>query len=417
MKKYIATLLFPLLSMIVYAQQEVTVFNGETGKEEAIALPEGMQEEELDSMMRQWCVRTYLAYDSASCESTGEDVLFDDDVYIRRLQNMPNVIEMPYNSVVRKFIDQYTGRLRRSVALMLGASNFYIPIFEEALEAYQLPLELKYLPMVESALNPSATSRVGAAGLWQFMITTGKRYDLEVTSLIDERRDPIKSSYAAAQMLKSLYGIFGDWTLVIAAYNCGPGNVSKAIKRAGGERDYWKIYPYLPSETRGYVPAFIAANYVMNYYCEHNICPASTQLPMGTDTLVVTRDVYFEQISEVCNMPVEELKALNPQYRTSKIPGSAKPCVLRMPLQAINSFIESGDSVYTLRLSELSKNRAVVNVSEVVSASKGVKTVKVRNGDTLGAIAKRNGTTVEKLKRLNNLKGTMIHVGQKLRVR
>jgi membrane-bound lytic murein transglycosylase D len=376
-----------------------------------------MQEEELDSMMRQWCVRTYLAYDSASCESTGEDVLFDDDVYIRRLQNMPNVIEMPYNSVVRKFIDQYTGRLRRSVALMLGASNFYIPIFEEALEAYQLPLELKYLPMVESALNPSATSRVGAAGLWQFMITTGKRYDLEVTSLIDERRDPIKSSYAAAQMLKSLYGIFGDWTLVIAAYNCGPGNVSKAIKRAGGERDYWKIYPYLPSETRGYVPAFIAANYVMNYYCEHNICPASTQLPMGTDTLVVTRDVYFEQISEVCNMPVEELKALNPQYRTSKIPGSAKPCVLRMPLQAINSFIESGDSVYSLRLSELSKNRAVVNVSEVVSASKGVKTVKVRNGDTLGAIAKRNGTTVEKLKRLNNLKGTMIHVGQKLRVR
>jgi membrane-bound lytic murein transglycosylase D len=417
MKKYIATLLFPLLSVIAYAQQEVTVFNGETGKEEAIALPEGMQEEELDSMMRQWCVRTYLAYDSASCESTGEDVLFDDDVYIRRLQNMPNVIEMPYNSVVRKFIDQYTGRLRRSVALMLGASNFYIPIFEEALEAYQLPLELKYLPMVESALNPSATSRVGAAGLWQFMITTGKRYDLEVTSLIDERRDPIKSSYAAAQMLKSLYGIFGDWTLVIAAYNCGPGNVNKAIKRAGGERDYWKIYPYLPSETRGYVPAFIAANYVMNYYCEHNICPASTQLPMGTDTLVVTRDVYFEQISEVCNMPVEELKALNPQYRTSKIPGSAKPCVLRMPLQAINSFIESGDSVYTLRLSELSKNRAVVNVSEVVSASKGVKTVKVRNGDTLGAIAKRNGTTVEKLKRLNNLKGTMIHVGQKLRVR
>lgn len=417
MKKYIATLLFPLLSVIAYAQQEVTVFNGETGKEEAIALPEGMQEEELDSMMRQWCVRTYLAYDSASCESTGEDVLFDDDVYIRRLQNMPNVIEMPYNSVVRKFIDQYTGRLRRSVALMLGASNFYIPIFEEALEAYQLPLELKYLPMVESALNPSATSRVGAAGLWQFMITTGKRYDLEVTSLIDERRDPIKSSYAAAQMLKSLYGIFGDWTLVIAAYNCGPGNVNKAIKRAGGERDYWKIYPYLPSETRGYVPAFIAANYVMNYYCEHNICPASTQLPMGTDTLVVTRDVYFEQISEVCNMPVEELKALNPQYRTSKIPGSAKPCVLRMPLQAINYFIESGDSVYTLRLSELSKNRAVVNVSEVVSASKGVKTVKVRNGDTLGAIAKRNGTTVEKLKRLNNLKGTMIHVGQKLRVR
>lgn len=410
-------LFFPIFSVLSYAQQDVTVVDEVAGREEKIALPEGMLEEELDSMMHQWCVRTYLAYDSASCESTGEDVVFDTEVYIRRLQNMPNVIEMPYNPVVRKFIDQYTGRLRRSVALMLGASNFYIPIFEEALEAYQLPLELKYLPMIESALNPGATSRVGAGGLWQFMITTGKRYDLEVTSLIDERRDPIKSSYAAACMLKGLYDIFGDWTLVIAAYNCGPGNVNKAIKRAGGERDYWKIYPYLPSETRGYVPAFIAANYVMNYYCEHNICPATTQLPMGTDTLVVNRDVYFEQISEVCKISMEELKALNPQYRTSKIPGSAKPCILRMPLEAINSFIESGDTVYTLRLSELNKNRAVVNVSDAPVTSKGAKTVKVRSGDTLGAIAKRNGTTVEKLKRLNNLKGTMIHVGQKLRVR
>ncbi|MBR4161582.1 MAG: transglycosylase SLT domain-containing protein [Bacteroidaceae bacterium] len=417
MKRYIAMLFFPIFSVLSYAQQDVTVVDEVAGREEKIALPEGMLEEELDSMMHQWCVRTYLAYDSASCESTGEDVVFDTEVYIRRLQNMPNVIEMPYNPVVRKFIDQYTGRLRRSVALMLGASNFYIPIFEEALEAYQLPLELKYLPMIESALNPGATSRVGAGGLWQFMITTGKRYDLEVTSLIDERRDPIKSSYAAARMLKGLYDIFGDWTLVIAAYNCGPGNVNKAIKRAGGERDYWKIYPYLPSETRGYVPAFIAANYVMNYYCEHNICPATTQLPMGTDTLVVNRDVYFEQISEVCKISMEELKALNPQYRTSKIPGSAKPCILRMPLEAINSFIESGDTVYTLRLSELNKNRAVVNVSDAPVTSKGAKTVKVRSGDTLGAIAKRNGTTVEKLKRLNNLKGTMIHVGQKLRVR
>ena len=230
-------LFFPIFSVLSYAQQDVTVVDEVAGREEKIALPEGMLEEELDSMMHQWCVRTYLAYDSASCESTGEDVVFDTEVYIRRLQNMPNVIEMAYNPVVRKFIDQYTGRLRRSVALMLGASNFYIPIFEEALEAYQLPLELKYLPMIESALNPGATSRVGAGGLWQFMITTGKRYDLEVTSLIDERRDPIKSSYAAARMLKGLYDIFGDWTLVIAAYNCGPGNVNKAIKRAGGERD------------------------------------------------------------------------------------------------------------------------------------------------------------------------------------
>lgn len=419
MKRYLSTITLALLCSVAFSQKTITVYDENIGKEEAIGLPEGMMAEELDSMVRQWCVSTYLTYDSASCESTGVDIQCEPEEYVRRLQNLPNVIEMPYNSVVRNFIDQYTGRLRRHVAIMLGASNFYIPIFEDALEAYQLPLELKYLPVIESALNPSATSRVGAAGLWQFMLTTGKRYELEVTSLIDERRDPIKASYAAAQMLRNLYDIFGDWTLVIAAYNCGPGNVNKAIKRAGGERDYWKIYPYLPQETRGYVPAFIAANYVMNYYCEHNICPASTRLPMGTDTIVVTRDVYLEQISEVCNISMDELKALNPQYRTTKVPGSAKPCTLRMPIEAINAFIESGDTVYTHRLPELNKRRSIVSVSEkaVSKGSKGVQTVKVRNGDTLGLIAKRNGTTVAKIKKLNGMKNDVIRVGQRLRVR
>lgn len=419
MKKYLIAISLALLVCHARAQQVITVYDDNTGKEEAIALPEGMLDAEIDSMMRQWCARTYLTYDSAACESTGEDIAYEPEVYIRRLQNLPNVIEMPYNSVVRKFIDQYTGRLRRSVAMMLGASNFYTPIFEDALEAYQLPLELKYLPIIESALNPGATSKAGAGGLWQFMPTTGKRYGLEITSLIDDRRDPVKASYAAARMLKSLYEIFGDWTLVIASYNCGPGNVSKAIKRAGGEKDYWKIYPYLPSETRGYVPAFIAANYVMNYYCEHNICPASTRLPMGTDTIVVSRDVYMEQISEVCGISLEELKALNPQYRTTKIPGNATPCNLRMPMEVIHKFIESGDTVYTHRLSELNKRRPVVDVDEKVASrnNKGAKYVKVRSGDTLGAIARRNGTTVAKIKRLNNLKGTNIRAGQRLRVR
>lgn len=419
MKKYLIALSLLLLGAAAKAQQVITVYDENTGKEETIGLPEGMQDEELDSMMRQWCARTYLTYDSAACESTGEDIAYEPEVYVRRLQNLPNVIEMPYNPVVRKFIDQYTGRLRRSVAMFLGASNFYMPIFEDALEAYQLPLELKYLPIIESALNPGATSKAGAGGLWQFMPTTGKRYGLEITSLIDDRRDPVKASYAAARMLRSLYEIFGDWTLVIASYNCGPGNVSKAIKRAGGEKDYWKIYPYLPSETRGYVPAFIAANYVMNYYCEHNICPASTRLPMGTDTIVVSRDVYMEQISDVCGISMEELKALNPQYRTTKIPGNASPCNLRMPMEAIHKFIESGDTVYTHRLSELNKRRSVVEVNEKAASqsSKGTKYVRVRRGDTLGGIASKNRTTVAKIKRLNGLKGTNIRVGQRLRVR
>jgi membrane-bound lytic murein transglycosylase D len=424
MKFNILLFIFFVIPALLVAQKTVTVYDDQTGKEEVIDLPEGMLQEELDSMMRQWCARTYLTYDSATCESGAADVSFSDEDYISRLQKLPNVIEMPYNSVVRKFIDQYVGRMRRGSAMMLGASNFYIPIFEDALEAYQLPLELKYLPVIESALNPCATSRAGAGGLWQFMPATGKRYGLEITSLIDERRDPIKASYAAAQMLKNLYEIFGDWTLVIAAYNCGPGNVSKAIKRANGERDYWKIYPYLPSETRGYVPAFIAANYMMNYYCEHNICPAATRLPMGTDTLIVSRDIFMEQISEVCKISMEELRALNPQYRTNRIPGNSKPCILRMPMDAINAFIESGDSIFYHRLTELVKSRPVVSVNEAVSKSSSSKSggkkgkiVTVRNGDTLGAIAKRNGTTVNKIKKLNGMKGNMIRAGQKLRVR
>ena len=194
---------------------------------------------------------------------------FTTEEYQERLRRLPVVMEMPYNSVVQKFIDQYSGRLRRTVSYALGAGNFYIPIFEEALDYYGLPLELKSLPVIESALEPKAKSPAGAVGLWQFMLATGKRYDLKVNSLIDERQDPYKSSWAAARYLRDLYKIYRDWNLVIAAYNCGPTNVNKAIHRANGVRDYWTIYPYLPSETRGYVPAFIAANYIMNYYCEH----------------------------------------------------------------------------------------------------------------------------------------------------
>ncbi len=406
-----------LCSATSFAQNTITVVDEGTGQTESIALPEGMLDEEIDSMMRQWYARTYLIYDSAACESTGEIVDCTEDEYIHRLQMLPNVIEMPYNAVVKQFIERYTHKMRYGVAALLGASNFYMPIFEEALEAYQLPLELKYLPIIESALNPGATSRAGAGGLWQFMPTTAKRYDLVMNSLVDERRDPIKASYAAARMLKSLYEVFGDWTLVIASYNCGPGNVNKAIKRAGGERDYWKIYPYLPSETRGYVPAFIAANYIMNYYCEHNICPAGTRLPMDTDTVVVTRDLYFEQISELCDISLEELKALNPQYRTHKVPGAAGPCILRMPMEAINRFVERGDSVYTHRIEELNTRRRVAAVHDPQPAARGGKTIRVKSGDTLGAIAQRYGTTVAKLKRLNGLKNDRLRIGQKLRVR
>jgi membrane-bound lytic murein transglycosylase D len=239
-----------------------------------------------------------------------------------------------------------------------------MPIFEEALETYQIPLELKYLPVIESALNPKAVSRVGAAGLWQFMPATGRQYNLQMNSLVDERRDPIKASYAAAHLLSDLYKVFGDWNLVIAAYNCGPGNVSKAIQRSGGSKDYWQIYPYLPRETRGYVPAFIAANYMMTYYSLHNICPMSSRLPAQTDTVMVTKKIHLEQIAKVLNVDIEMLRALNPMYRHDIIPGNTEPYALRLPLSDVNRYIENEDAICNYKANELLTNRTIVEVND-----------------------------------------------------
>ena len=415
-------------------EEEITVTDN-NGKEEVIDVPEAMNYE-VDSLLNLYYSKTYLQPDN-DCNLRDEDVSYPKEVYIERLSRLPNVMEMPYNDIVRKFIDRYTGRLRHSVSYMLGASNFYTPIFEEALEAYGLPLELKYLPVIESALNPKATSHAGAAGLWQFMVATGKQYGLEVNSLVDERRDPIKSSYAAAQYLKDLYKIFNDWSLVIAAYNCGPENINKAIHRAGGEADYWKIYPYLPRETRGYVPAFIAANYVMNYYCEHNICPMRTTLPVKTDTIIVNRDVHFKQIADVCGIDIEELRTLNPQYRRDIVNGSNKPSVVRMPATVTNTFIANEDSIYNYQTEALFARRSLVEVDRTSSSSYTRKSstkrksyskkrrsrrsrarrVTIRQGDTLSEIAERNHTTVSKLRRLNGIKGNNIRAGKKIRVR
>ncbi len=410
------TALLPSLSM---AQGVSSVTDNQNHQ---IDLPEGMSQHATDSLLKEWNVRNFVTFDE-DCNTTDQNPEYPVEDYVRRLTRLPNVIDMPYNDVVRTFIDQYSGRLRHTVSIMLGASNFYTPIFEDALEAYQVPLELKYLPIIESALNPKAVSKAGAVGLWQFIITTAKQYGLEVTSLVDERCDPIKASYAAAHYLRDLYDIFGDWTLVIASYNCGPNNVNKAIKRAGGVKDYWQIYPYLPQETRGYVPAFIAANYIMNYYCDHNICPTNTDLPPGTDTIMVTRDVKMEQIAEVCDVSLDELKALNPQYRTTLVPGAARPSCLRMSPEAIGTFLELRDSVYNHRSDELFSqpvNEVAVADQKKASSSRkasSARYVKVRRGDTLGAIASRNRTTVAKLRRLNGLRGNTIRTGQRLRVR
>lgn len=471
--KRIKTLLLALAASFITATaqtDEITVHNDQNGRDEVIDLPEGMSVS-CDSLINEWMAKKYL-YPDTTCANPDYNPTFTTEEYQERLRRLPVVMEMPYNSVVQKFIDQYSGRLRRTVSYALGAGNFYIPIFEEALDYYGLPLELKYLPVIESALEPKAKSPAGAVGLWQFMLATGKRYDLKVNSLIDERQDPYKSSWAAARYLRDLYKIYRDWNLVIAAYNCGPTNVNKAIHRANGVRDYWTIYPYLPSETRGYVPAFIAANYIMNYYCEHNICPMKTKIPITTDTVTIMRDLHMQQVAELCNIDVEAIQALNPQYRTQLIPGSSGPMTLRLPTETLNTFIDLKDSVYNYRVDELLTRRSCVEVddrldnrsvaskrraarqqsaSESSSSSrrsasksssrkssrssssksssrssrssrkskkeKSSASATVRKGDTLIEIAQRNGTTVEKLRKKNKIKGNMIKPGQKLKVK
>ncbi|MBQ2208755.1 MAG: lytic transglycosylase domain-containing protein [Prevotella sp.] len=352
-------------------EDEIIVTDQE-GNEEVIEFPEAMTYD-LDSLMNLYMSKTYLEED-ADCHTSDVNPTYSRDEYIERLSRMPCIMEMAYNDVVQKFIDRYSGRLRHSISYMLGASNFYMPIFEEALEIYQLPLELKYLPIIESALNPKAVSRVGATGLWQFMLTTGKQYGLNVNSLVDERRDPQRASLAAARYLRDLYKIFGDWNLVIAAYNCGPENINKAIHRAqaankdsvANVKDYWHIYPYLPKETRGYVPAFIAANYIMTYYSLHNICPMNTRLPAKSDTVMVHRNVHLEQVAEVVGINIDLLRSLNPMYRRDVVPGATAPSPLRLPQTEVGKFIDLEDSVYNYKASELLSNRLEVEVNDDV---------------------------------------------------
>ncbi len=373
----------------------------------------------LDYMLHSWVV---LRADTSNCQSKEVPPLASDSVIKLRLSKMPCLMEMPYNATVRSFIDMYTVRKRHQVELMMGMSTYYFPIFEQVLGANNLPLELKYLPIIESALNATAVSRAGAAGLWQFMIATGRMYGLEISSLVDERLSPVKATYAAAHFLKDLYSIYGDWHLVIAAYNCGPGNVNKAIRRAGGKRDYWAIYPYLPKETRGYVPIFIAANYTIHYAPQHNLCPAIVNMPVIVDTVMVHERIHLEQIASVLNLPIEEIRLLNPQYRKDIIPGNIKPYPLCLPLNFANTFIDKQQEVIAYKADELvNTRRSEINILQVATplASSGSERVtyhKVKRGQNLGYIAAKHGVSVAKLKKWNHIKGSKVTVGQRLKI-
>lgn len=422
----------------IMAQKDST---SQKADDEELNLPEGMQEN-TDSLINAWNMSKFFQLDTTS-QLADINPYFEKAVYIDRLKRIPSIMELSYNDIVQKYIDQYTGRLRHSVSYMLGASNFYVPIMEEALSFYHMPLELKYLPVIESAFNPRARSHAGATGLWQFMTTTGKRYGLEVNSLVDERCDPIKASYAAARYMKDLYDIFGDWTLVIAAYNCGPNNINKAIHRSGGERNYWKIYPYLPRETRGYVPAFIAANYVMNFYNDHNILPMHVSIPTNTDTIIINRDVTIDRIAQICNIDNNELRALNPQYTTSLIPGYRMKCTLRMPQKQLLTFIDLQDSIFNVNAGDAPQTQTSDATPEIEQQETTVKThsysrhhsssrssrryssrhrtrshsVTIGDGQTLSEIAEKHHTTVSKLRKLNKIKGSSIRAGKKIRVK
>ena len=377
---------------------------GSNGREEVIEIPEAMIVD--DEQGDDYVTRTYLSGDSTAV-SPADSTMLATEVYIDRLRRMPTAIEMPWNEVVQKFIDRYSGRLRRTVSVMLGKSNFYMPAFEEALEVYGLPLELKYLPIIESALNPNAVSSVGAGGLWQFMVSTGKRYGLKVNTMIDERRDLVKSSLAAAHYLSDLYEMFGDWNLVIAAYNCGPGNITKAIQRSGGVRDYWQIYPYLPAETRGYVPAFIAANYIMTYYCEHDIVPMETTLPEATDTIMLFRNVHLEQVSKVLGIDIEKLRMLNPQYRRDIVTGYSEPTDLRLPKEYISKYIEMEDSIVAYNVDELMKRDMVEVNNAPVYKTKRV-TYKSKRSRALKSKRKARRSKVSRSKRVSSKKRSSV---------
>ncbi|NDP21861.1 MAG: transglycosylase SLT domain-containing protein [Paludibacter sp.] len=414
-------LFFMLSNTSAFSQLKNKVFVDEPESSEVVdstlTVPEDF-ENTLDYLLRSWIVKRS---DDSNCLSETEPVIVSDSILKIRLSQMPCLMEMPFNPTVRSFIDLYANRKRRQVEFMLGMSNYYFPIFEQVLGANNLPLELKYLPIIESALNTTAVSRMGAAGLWQFMIATGRMYGLEINSLVDERLSPVKATNAAAKFLKDLYSIYGDWHLVIAAYNCGPGNVNKAIRRAGGKRDYWTIYPYLPKETRGYVPVFVAANYVMHYSAEHKLCAAKVDMPIITDTININQRMHLEQIAEVLNLPIQEVRLLNPQYRKDIIPGNIKPYVLCLPSSYANTFIDKYNEIIAYKADSLINNRrSEIEIPQLSSILGGnsdkVIYHKVKSGQNLGGIAERYGVTISKIKKWNHINGSKIIIGQRLKI-
>ena len=342
-----------------------------------------------------------------------------DSVYTRRLRDLASPIQLPYNSIVRGYINRYTDSRYGTISRILGMSQYYFPLIEDELLKEGLPIELRALPIIESALSTTATSPMGAVGLWQFMPATGKSYGLEINSFVDERRDPVQATRAACRYLKDLYSIYHDWTLAIAAYNCGPGNVNKALARAGGGTTFWDIYEYLPRETRGYVPAFVGASYAYAYHQQHGIQSENPPMPLATDTIRVTRLLHLGQVASTLDIPIETLRTLNPQYKMDIIPATIKSYTLVLPQHYLCQYIASEEEIHRKDSTYLKEyiNPANIEKKKLADATPAYTTYTVKRGDTLGAIARRYRTTTAQIMKLNKLKNAnKLREGQRLRI-
>ena len=378
---------------------------------------------DLDSLVTTWYVK--IAIKNNLAEHEGDTIGFQcpDSVYINRLSKINSIINLPFNNIIRGHIEVYTIRQREKFSAVLGLRDYYFPMIEDVFDSYGLPAELKYMAVIESALNPGVVNgHSGATGLWQFMYSTGRMYGLIINSVVDERRDPLKATHAAAKYIKDLYQIYNDWILVIAAYNCGPGNVNKAIKRSGNKKDYWEIYYRLPRETRGYIPQYIAAAYAINYFPEHNIVPLPLNIPVATDTIMVNKDIHLAQISEVMGIPLGELRALNPQYKTGLVPGSSKPQSLTLPMNHLGDFIDLNDTIRHYKSDVyLSKSTRIADPSHSSYLPADIKgktklLYTVQDGDNIGFISEWYKVGLSDLRNWNNIYRNTIRVGQKLAV-
>lgn len=397
------------------ANEILSVYEENENRSAAGLNPEDYTVEVSDSLLNIWYSHKMASDDEMEVYDM-DSIRFEsnvpDEVYIERIKKMNSFISLPYNEIVKNYIILYSEKMPTKMSHILGLCQYYMPIFEDIFNRYDIPQELKAMAVIESAMNPLAVSRAGAKGMWQFMYSTAKMYGLHIDSFVDERLDPVKSAEAAAQYLQDSYEIFGDWNLAIASYNCGAGNVNKAIRRSGGKRAFWDIWPYLPRETRGYVPAFVGALYTMTYYKEHGIRPEAVGIPAHIDTLKINKQLHLRQVADLTAAPLEELKNLNPQYRHEIIPGESREYILRIPYEYTNAFIEYEDSVYRHKAEEYFNP---VTIKKIKDGADGERIVyRVKNGDYLGRIASRHRCTVAQIKRWNNLSSNNIRVGQRL---